>query len=46
MGELRLKYGQLMRDTHSSLGDEDTNSFNKESIDIWDKLWNPKVLDL
>ncbi|AIQ97510.1 hypothetical protein [Prochlorococcus sp. MIT 0801] len=46
MDELKLKYVQLMRDAHLSLGDEDANSFDKKSIDIWDKPRNPKVLDL
>ena len=40
MGELRLKYVQLMRDAHSFLGDEDANILIKESKDIWDKLSN------
>ena len=42
MGELRLRYVQLMRDAHSSLGDKDANILIKESEAIWDKLNNPK----
>jgi len=41
MGELRLRYVQLMRDMHSSLGDNDANILIKESEGIWDKLHNP-----
>ena len=46
MGEIRLKYVQLMRDAHSFLGDEDANILIKESKDIWDKLNNSKGLDV
>ena len=46
MGEIRLKYVQLMRDAHSFLGDEDANILIKESKDIWDKLSNSKGLDV
>ena len=46
MGELRLKYVQLMRDAHSFLGDEDANILIKESKDIWDKLSNSKGLEV
>ena len=46
MGELRLKYVQLMRDAHSFLGDEDANILIKESNDIWDKLSNKKGLEV
>ena len=46
MGEIRLKYVQLMRDAHSFLGDEDANILIKESKDIWDKLTNQKGLDV
>ena len=46
MGELRLKYVQLMRDAHSFLGDEDANILIKESKDIWDKLSNSQVLEV
>ena len=46
MGELRLKYVQLMRDAHSFLGDEDANILIKESKDIWDKLTHSKGLDV
>ena len=46
MGEIRLKYVQLMRDAHSFLGDEDANILIKESKDIWDKFTNSKGLDV
>ena len=46
MGEIRLKYVQLMRDAHSFLGDEDANILIKESKDIWDKLSNSKRLEI
>ena len=46
MGELRLKYVQLMRDAHSFLGDEDANIMIKESKEIWDKLSNSKRLEV
>ena len=46
MGEIRLKYVQLMRDAHSFLGDEDANILIKESKDIWDKLSNSKGLEV
>ena len=42
MGELRLRYIQLMRDVHSSFGDKDANILIKESEAIWDKLCNTK----
>ncbi len=38
MGELRLRYVQLMRDFYTSLGEEDATNLIKESIDIWEKL--------
>ena len=46
MGEIRLKYVQLMRDAHSFLGDEDANILIKESKDIWDKLNKTKGLEI
>ena len=46
MGEIRLKYVQLMRDAHSFLGEEDANILIKESKDIWDKLSNSKGLEV
>ena len=46
MGELRLKYVQLMRDAHSFLGAEDANILIEESKDIWDKLSNSKGLEV
>ena len=45
MGELRLRYVQLMRDTYSSLGDKDANILIKESEAIWNKLNNPKSVE-
>ena len=42
MGEFRLRYVQLMRDAHTSLGDQDANILIKESAAIWDKLNNTK----
>ena len=38
MGELRLRYVQLMRDTHSCLGNKEANILIKKSEAIWDKL--------
>ena len=46
MGEIRLKYVQLMRDAYSFLGEEDANILIKESKDIWDKLSNSKGLEV
>tara|TARA_Y100001968_G_C19134510_1_gene608385 strand:- start:157 stop:378 length:222 start_codon:yes stop_codon:yes gene_type:complete len=43
MGELRLRYVQLMRDFHSLLGDKDAGILIKESEAIWKKLTNSKV---
>ena len=40
MGELRLRYVQLMRDVHSSLGYEDARILIKESEKMWDRLNN------
>ena len=45
MGELRLRYVQLMRDAHSSLVYKDANILIKESEAIWDKLNNPKIVE-
>jgi hypothetical protein len=42
MGELRLRYVQLMRDAQRSLGNEDADILIKESEAIWDKLSNPE----
>ncbi len=42
MGELRLRYVQLMRDAHSALGKQDADILIKESESIWDKLSNPE----
>ena len=42
IGELRLRYVQLMRDAHSFLGNKDANNLIKESEALWDKLSNPK----
>ena len=38
MGELRLRYVQLMRDVHKTLGKEDAIELIKESEGIWEKL--------
>ncbi len=38
MGELRLRYIQLMRDAHKTLGKEDAIDLIKESEGIWKKL--------
>ena len=38
MGELRLRYIQLIRDVHKTLGKQDAIEFIKESEDIWEKL--------
>ncbi len=38
MGELRLRYIQLMRDAHKTLGKEDAIDLMKESEGIWKKL--------
>ena len=38
MGELRLRYIQLMRDVHKTLGREDAIELIKESEAIWEKL--------
>tara|TARA_B100000214_G_scaffold312112_1_gene244288 strand:+ start:1067 stop:1330 length:264 start_codon:yes stop_codon:yes gene_type:complete len=45
MGELRLRYVQLMRDVHSALGEKEANILIKESEAIWVKLSNPKILE-
>ena len=38
MGELRLRYIQLMRDVHKTLGKEESIELIKESEGIWEKL--------
>ena len=38
LGELRLRYVQLMRDFHTYLGEEDASDLIKESVAIWEKL--------
>ncbi len=38
MGELRLRYVQLMRDFHTSLGKDVAKDLIKESEAIWEKL--------
>lgn len=45
MGELRLRYVQLMRDAHLSLGNKDAIMLIKEAEAIWDKLNNPISLE-
>ena len=42
MGEYRLRYIQLMRDAHSTLGDKNANILIKEAEAIWEQLSNPK----
>ena len=42
MGEIRLRYVQLMRDTFSYLGEKDANILIRESENIWNKLSNPE----
>ena len=43
-GELRLRYVQLLRDAHSSLGDEDGTVLLKETEAIWDNLSNQRSM--
>ena len=38
MGQLRLRYIQLMRDVYKTLGKEDAIDLIKESEGIWEKL--------
>ena len=38
MGELRLRYVQLMRDFHTFLGEEQATDLINESVAIWEKL--------
>ena len=38
MGEIRLRYIQLMKDVHKTFGKEDAIELIKESEDIWEKL--------
>jgi len=38
MGELRLRYIQLMRDVHKTLGKEDAIDLIKELEGIWEKF--------
>ena len=38
IGELRLRYVQLMRDFHTSLGEEKATDLINESVAIWKKL--------
>ena len=45
MGELRLRYVQLMRDAQVSLGNKDADILIKESETMRDKLSNPKTED-
>lgn len=42
MGELRLRYVQLMRDFHTSLGEEKATDLINESVAIWKKLSTQK----
>ena len=45
MGELRLRYVQLLRDANLCLGYQDANILIKESEAIWYKLSNPKSVE-
>ncbi len=45
MGELRLRYVELMRDANSCLGNEDAKTIIKESEVIWEKLSNLKSIE-
>ena len=38
MGQLRLRYIQLMRDAQMTLGEEDAIDLIKDSEKIWEKL--------
>ena len=38
MGQLRLRYIQLMRDAQKTLGEEDATDLIKDSEKIWEKL--------
>ena len=38
MGEFRLRYVQLMRDIHTTLGDDDAEVLINESLSIWEKI--------
>ncbi len=38
LAELRLRYIQLLRDVHETLGKEDAIELIKESEGIWEKL--------
>ena len=42
MGELRLRYVQLLRDANLCLGYQDANILIKEAEAIWEQLSNPK----
>ena len=42
MGELRLRYVKLMRDIHTSLDEKEATHLIKESVDIWEKLYDQK----
>ena len=44
LGELRLRYVQLMRDFHTSMGEEDAADLIKESVAIWEKLSKRKKI--
>ena len=46
MSEIRLRYVQLLRDAHSSLGEKDANILINESEAIWEKLSNPKIKEI
>jgi len=42
MGEIRLRYVQLMKDVHSFLDNNDAYILIKEPEALWDKHRNPK----
>ena len=42
MGELRLRYVQLLRNAHSFLGSKDAEILIKEAEIIWEKICYPK----
>ncbi len=42
MGEFRLRYVQLMRDAHLTLGSKNANILIKEAEAIWEQLSNPR----
>ena len=43
IGEFRLRYVQLMRDIHNSLGRDRATNLVKESLAIWEKISLQKI---